>query len=191
VTDVPSFPPEDRLASYVLGRYGEPPYARRGRAAEEAYDDLLERCRRQREKLLADVRQSLGRLRALAGDWSALQSLLADEAQIAVLGELAAVVQPPEEPALSASTRRQRQALRDLAEQVARFNADWGEFLGTLDLSEVNALRDGYNRFYVLEKEIALRSPVLARRGFQTLPLLTAADLFAQLPLLPTPQPAP
>jgi hypothetical protein len=188
VTEIPSFRPEDRLVGYVLGRYGEPPYARRGRAAEEAYASLLEHCRRRREELLADVRRLIGRLRALAGDWAALRPLLADEDQVAVLAELVTVLQPPDEPPAPAGARRQRQALRDLADGVARFNTAWGDFLSGLDLTPVNALRDGYNRYYVLEKEIALRSPVLARRGFEPLPPLTVADLAERLPPLPVPR---
>lgn len=70
---------------------------------------------------------------------------------------------------------------------MARFNTAWGQFLRELDLTAVNALRDSYNCYYVLEKEIALRSTALARRGFQPLPTLTTADLEAALPMLPVP----
>jgi hypothetical protein len=188
VYELPSIPPEDRLAGYVLARYGEPPYARRARAAEEAYDTLLEQCRRRREELLADVRRLLGRLRPPAGDWAALRPWLADAAQVGALEELAAAVPAPAEASAPVGARHRRRALRALAGAVARFNAAWGEFLHGLDLSGVNALRDGYNRYYVLEKEMALRSPVLARRGFLPLPELTVDDLAALLPPLPVPQ---
>jgi hypothetical protein len=57
-----------------------------------------------------------------------------------------------------------------------------------VDLSQVNALRDGYNRYYVLEKECASRSPRTARHGFRPLPPLTADDLAALLPPLPVPR---
>jgi hypothetical protein len=52
----------------------------------------------------------------------------------------------------------------------------------------VNGLREGYNRYYLLEKECALRSPRLARQGFVRLPAVTVDDLAAQLPPLPVPQ---
>ena len=54
----------------------------------------------------------------------------------------------------------------------------------TVDLARVNQLRDGYNRYYVLEKECAVRSPKVARQGFRPLPPLTTADLAAELPPL-------
>ena len=103
---------ERRLANYLLGRYAAPAYARRARRVEDAYADLLDACRRQRDEWLEPVR------------W--------------LLGEL----------------------------------------------------RDGYNRFYVLEKECAVHSPVIARQGFRPLEPLTAADLVAALPPLPVPRAA-
>ena len=45
--------------------------------------------------------------------------------------------------------------------QGVRTQAD---FLRDVNLSRVNALRDGYNRYYVLEKECAVHSPQLARQ---------------------------
>lgn len=188
MNELPIIPPEDRLAGYVLGRFGEPPYSRRARVAEEAYEELLGRCRKRRAELLADVRDRLARLRALAGGWAELRPWLADDRQGTVLEELAALAQSPAAAPVRATRRRVRQALGELAAAVARFNRAWGEFLRGLDLSAVNARRDAYNRYYVLEKEIALRSPVLARRGFQPLPVLTAADLEAELPPLPVPR---
>ena len=57
-----------------------------------------------------------------------------------------------------------------------------------MDLSAVNELRKGYNRYYVLEKECAVRSARIARQGFAPLPPLTTGDLVAQFPLLPVPR---
>ena len=54
-------------------------------------------------------------------------------------------------------------------------------------VAAVNELREGYNRFYVLEKEIALRSAHLARQGFRPLAPATTVELAAVLPLLPVP----
>ena len=57
-----------------------------------------------------------------------------------------------------------------------------------MDLGPVNEVREGYNRYYLLEKECALRSPLLARQGFVRLNPLTVDDLAALLPPLPVPQ---
>ena len=81
-----------------------------------------------------------------------------------------------------------RQALTELTESIERFNGRWREFLTQVDLTAVNEARDGYNRYYLLEKECALRSPNLARQGFRRLAPLTPADVAELLPLLPVPQ---
>ena len=57
-----------------------------------------------------------------------------------------------------------------------------------LDLSGINELRDGYNRYYVLEKEFAVRSARVARHGFVPLEPVTSGVLFELLPLLPVPR---
>ena len=169
---------DNRLYNKVLSMYGVPAYARRARAVEDAYEDLIHRCRRQREEWLAEVRDRLGRLlatgyRVRPGDW---------------LEDLAAAVGVPElRPAPTLSRWRLRRSLRGLAEMVGRFNANWRSFVNGLDLDAVNQLRDGYNRFYLLEKECALRSATLAKVGFQPLPPLMRDELFALYPILPEP----
>jgi len=125
------------LAKYVLGRFGEPAFARRARAIEDAYEALLAKCRRRREDLLRHVRR----------------------AQIA-------------------------SRPREIAATVRRFNFAWARFLQALDLSPINNLRAGYNRYYVLEKECALHSAKLAEVGFRPLPPLTHAELAALFPPL-------
>ncbi|HVS34068.1 MAG TPA: hypothetical protein VMS17_00705, partial [Gemmataceae bacterium] len=54
-----------------------------------------------------------------------------------------------------------------------------------VDVHRVNDLRDGYNRYYLLEKECALRSPRLARQGYRPLAPLTVQELEALMPPLP------
>jgi hypothetical protein len=61
-------------------------------------------------------------------------------------------------------------------------------FLANVDLTAVNELREGYNRYYVLEKECAVRSARIARQGFTPLPPLTHDELMSQFPLLPVPR---
>src|SRR5437764_315596 len=180
---------ERRLANYLLGRFGAPAYVRRARQVEDAYADLLDACRRQRDEWLEPVRWLLGELRHAAGSWPDLRPVLADDGQVRVLEELAALVNLSDRPPSPSGPRwRQRRRLAELCSGLERFNRRWQEYLGRVDLSPVNALRDGYNRFYVLEKECAVHSPVIARRGFRPLEPLTAADLVAALPPLPVPR---
>src|SRR5947209_2343044 len=177
---------ERRLANYLLGRFAAPAYARRARQVEDAYADLLDACRRQRDEWLEPVRWLLGELRDAAGSWPGLRPVLADDDQVRVLEQLAALTNLPDRPPAAPGPRwRQRRRLAELGQSLERFNRRWAQFLGQVDLSAVNALRDGYNRFYVLEKECAVHSAVVARQGFRPLAPLSAADLAAQLPPLP------
>jgi hypothetical protein len=181
---------DERIRSQFLAQYGEPAYARRARLVQEALDALVRRCRRQRDDWLQMVRINLGMLRALAGEWSALRPLLAGDDQVSVLEQLHADLQPrlrvPVEK--TSSVRKLRAALCELKASIERFNRRWAEFLPAVDLTRVNELRDGYNRYYLLEKECALRSPHVARLGFRKLEPLTTAELAALVPLLPVPR---
>jgi hypothetical protein len=182
--------PDRRELQEVLSSFDAPAYVRRARRVEAAYEQLLNRCRRQRHALLSVTRTRLGLLKALAGDWAALRPLLADDSQLDALTRLDADLAPKlrAPPAPTASARALRRALADLADSIAFFNRRWARLLDRVDLGPVNELRDGYNRFYVLEKECAVRSPAVARQGFRPLSPLTRADLAAALPPLPAPQ---
>jgi hypothetical protein len=178
-----------RAFQQVLALDGPPAFARRAHHVQEAYDALLHRCRVQREEWLALVRSRLGTLWALAGDGPALRPLLEDGEQIEVLRRLHAALEP--KPRLSVlpttSGRVLRRALVELCESLHRFNARWQVYLQQVDLRQINALREGYNKYYVLEKECLLRSARLARQGFQPLPPLTRDDLLVSLPCLDVP----
>jgi hypothetical protein len=184
------FPGGDKLFNEVARMYGAPAYVRRARGVQEGLDSLVARCRRQREEWLPMVRLRLGLLQALAGDWERLRPLLKDPDQLADLQALHATLEPrlrvPVKPASSSYTLLR--GLRELRESIERFNRRWLEFLPSVDLSHVNKLREGYNRYFVLEKECALRSARLSRHDFRPLPPFTLADLTALLPPLPVPQ---
>jgi hypothetical protein len=188
--DVPILGSEDErnFVNRFLSYHGAPAYVRRAREVEEAFRAVVERCRRRREEWLSLVRIRLGTLRALAGDWDWLRPLL-DDGQLEVVRKLHAELQPRLRVLVSATTsvRALRRALHELRESLESFNRRWTKFLRELDLGPLNALRDGYNRYYVLEKECAVRSPQLARAGFRPLEPATAADLEALLPPLPVP----
>jgi hypothetical protein len=156
---------------------------------ELALEHLLEKGRKQREKWLLMVRINLARLHALAGDWSALAPWL-DEAQRQGLQELYALLAPrlraPVERTTSA--RMLWWALRELIVSLERFNSRWLAWVAELDPGPVNEAREGYNRFYLVEKEAALRNPTLARRGYQPLGPLTAGEVLGHLPVLFVPR---
>ncbi len=181
---------DNRLIQHVLGHYDAPAFIRRARRVQEALDHLLTRCRQQRDQWLTMPRLRLGILRNLAGDWHRLRPWLLDEDQIVLLRELeielAARLRIRIEP--TSWERKLQRSLRALRESLATFNRRWLEFLPTIDLTSVNEARDGYNRYYLLEKECATRSPRLARQGFQRLELFTVQELTAMLPILPIPK---
>ena len=184
--DVPDIgaDPERREFLQALALFDAPAYIRRARGAEQAQARLLERCRAQRDDWLAMPRLRLATLRALAGGWEALAPFVADTAPLERLHrELAPVLRSPVAPASSA--RRLRRAVQDYAASAERFNRRWSGFVAALDLAGLNALRDGYNRYYVVEKACALRSDLLARQGFEPLPPLSPQDLLREMPLLP------
>jgi len=52
----------------------------------------------------------------------------------------------------------------------------------------VNEAREGYNRYYLLEKECAMRSARLARQGFKRLTPFTLDELMRMLPDLSIPK---
>lgn len=168
--------------------YDAPAYVRRARQVEDAYEQLLARCRATRDDWLKLVRVRLGLLRMQAVDWTALAVYLADASAVDDLERLHADLQPRLRLRVAATTapRTHRRTLGEVAESIERFNRRWAAFLPAVDLSAVNALREDYNRYYLLEKECAVRSPRLARQGYQRLEPLTAADLAAVLPLLPS-----
>ncbi len=180
---------ERKLVKQMLAYDGTPAYARRAQVMEEAFRQVVEQCRRQREEMVAMVRLRLGTLRALAGEWDNLRPFLADD-DLEALRQMHTELAPQLRVAVTAtsSARALRRALRELNESLESFNRRWRAYLDKLDLAHVNELRDGYNRYYVLEKECALRSPFLARQGFVRMPPATVADIAALLPPLPIPR---
>ncbi len=173
-----------------LTQYDAPAYIRRARAVQGALEDLLACCRRQRTEWLKMVRLRLGLLRALAGDWHNLRPLLADDDQLDILRRLHDELNPQLRTHIdpSASIRILQRSLHELCESLEHFNRRWRVFLPMVDRGTVNELREGYNRYYVLEKECAVRSARVARQGFTPLPPLTTEDLAVEFPLLPVPQ---
>jgi hypothetical protein len=192
MSDIPVLGRDDHrsLVNQFLSQYDVPAYVRRAREVQNAFEQLTERCRRRRDEWLSLVRVRLGLLHGLASDWAALRPLLADDEQVEILRRLHAALEPRPRvwPEPTSSPRVLRRALADLRESLERFNRRWRELLPTVDLTRVNELREGYNRYYLLEKECAVRSARLARQGFQRLDPLTTDDLAGLLPPLPVPR---
>jgi hypothetical protein len=157
---------------------------------QESFDQLLFRCGHQREEWLKMPRLQLGLLEARAAEWDRLLPWLQDEEQVAVLRQLKQILEPKLRVRIerTSSAWVLRRALRDLADCLRRFNHRWLAYLQGLDLSALNAEREDYNRYYLLEKECAMRSPRLARQGFQKLGPVTWSMLAEQLGALPVPE---
>ncbi|MBM4072943.1 MAG: hypothetical protein FJ271_29055 [Planctomycetes bacterium] len=165
----------DQLFKQIVAHYDVPAFARRARRVEEAHAELLERCRAQREEWLEVVRLRVQHL-CTSGN--------TDEE----LCELAAALGVPLSAAGATNGQRQSQRARAaLVDSIERFNRRWTKFLDSLDLGPLNRLREDYNRYYLLEKECALRSARLARVGFVPLRPIGRHDLAAQFPILLVP----
>lgn len=190
VDDVPIVGHDEARNSFKLFQAAAegPAFIRRARTVEATFAALLEKAAHQRDTWLPMVRLRLAQLHALiAGDWSRLSppfAVAAVQPLIRLHDELRPQLRAPVAP--TSSARRLRRALDELDESIALFNKRWSAYLSSLDLGPLNALRDGYNRYFVLEKECAVHSPRVAREGFVKLPPLTVAELLTQLPLLPT-----
>lgn len=129
----------------------------------------------------------LGQLHALAGEWNRLRPLLVEPDQMLVLQELHESLAPRLRVVLlpTRSLKKLRRTLKDLQTSIERFNRRWLAFVQALDLTEINRLRDGYNRYYLLEKECAIRSAAVAQRGFRPLAPLTTGEILDLLRPLP------
>jgi len=147
---------------------------------------LLDRCRSKREHLLEMPRLRLARFVKLVELGSPVSAGICPAPELSYLQELHREWQPQLRSAVrpAKTAAEVHHALSDLVRSFERFNRRWMEFVNELDLTHVNELRDGYNRFYVLEKECALFSARLAREGFVPLPRLGLNDVLDVFPLL-------
>jgi len=177
-------------ARLIRAHFDAPAFARRARDVQGAWDTILGICARQRNEWLAIPKIRLAAVFALAGDWPAVGQLLANSEGERELERLHALWKPRLRVPMERSTSRGklRSAYNQLAASCDRFNRRWRRFLDGVDLTGLNERRAAYNRYYVLEKECALRSSALARQGFQPLPAATTDDLFREFPLILLPR---
>jgi len=179
---------DGQLFSRVLAYYSAPAYIRRARKVEDAFEALTNTCTRRRQEWLKDVRSRLASVCRLIDDWTILLPYFADEGEFQTLRDLCSSLGVTISSRADGNARRScRRPLEGLRTSTLRFNRRWQAYVIALDLTAVNELRDGYNRYYLLEKECAVRSARLARQGFRRLAPITASELLALFPLLPVP----
>jgi hypothetical protein len=186
--DRPASEDDRQLFQKLLGLYDAPAFVRRVRRLEDAERILADHLRRKRDEYLKMVRLRVGQLRALAGNWDSLGSLLQPESIVALHAlheELRPELRMPLAP--TRSLRALSAPLAELEESIAVFNLRWQKYVADFDIAPINALREGYNKHYLIEKECAVGNPRVARIGFRRREPLTHAELFEQFPLLVMP----
>ena len=180
---------ELRVFQQMIMCFDTPAYMRRARDTEAAWNAVLAACRKQQEAWLEIPRLRFAQLRCLANDTFSQTLFSHDDAR--ALDTLYDEWQPVLKANIPAtrSHRVLRRSADDMITAFRRFNSRWQPFLAEFDLSYVNQCRQGYNEFYVLEKECAVSSPRVARVGFVPLEPVTIGDLQELFPLLPIPSP--
>jgi hypothetical protein len=169
----------------MMGLFDVPAFVRRGHDLEITQRRLHERCRKARVGLLDMVQLRLRQWSRVVTGPNAWPGIFTRS--IEPLWPLAEA-ESPKWAEFPAPIRRQRVIAHDLIAAVLRFNRRWEQYVEQLNLEPVNTVIDGYNRYYVLEKECVMGSARLAARNFQKKPLLTTAILFVDHPLLPVPE---
>jgi hypothetical protein len=169
----------------MMGLFDAPAFARRGHDLEDMLRRLRERCRRARVERLDMVHIRLRQWSSAVTGPGAWSSVFA--ASIEPLWPLSEAT-PPRWADSPAPLRRQQAIARDLIAAIVRFNQRWAQFLDGLKLDAANAVIDGYNRYYLLEKECVMGSARLAARFFTPAPRLTHEQLLRDHPLLPVPE---
>lgn len=176
-------PQEREMFQQLIACFDTPSYMRRSRSVQAEWNAVKSACERRRAQWLEMPLLRLAQLRqAVAGQWAAVPGLSAVGSQLQTLYD---THQPqlavPVEPDLQSASSR----LLLLQDSFARFNRRWRKFVQDYDLSVLNRLRRDYNEFYLLEKECAMISPKIARRGFTPLDAAGPQDLLREFPLLP------
>jgi len=152
----------------MLLAFDAPAFVRRALLVESSWNGLLEKCRRERERLLEVPRIRLGRFLKLLQLWPEGATAICRPDDLAYLESLNQEWNPRLRsrvtPARSAG--QIAKALAELAASFERFNRRMKKYFSEIDLEPINRIREGYNRHYLLEKECALRSARLAQEGF-------------------------
>jgi hypothetical protein len=181
---------ETQIFQTFAAAFDTPAFLRRARQTEDAWQALLAHCRQQRTEWLQMPQLRLAQLAAKAQPWPERLSRYCRADDVSYLTTLHADWKPRLRCAVSAAMKEAEiiGALSDLIASFERFNARWRAYLDRMDLEPLNRLREGYNRYYVLEKECALRSSRTANAGFVALPMVGLDDVLLEFPFLNVPQ---
>ena len=175
-----------------LAEQGEDPaFIRRAQKVNEAWTQLLEQCKSQREVLLRWPWMHLSILAVrLQHDWSQLAQYLADESQVSYFEDLHKHWKLSlERRTISANSWLSvTRILGDFVSSVDRFNESWRKFLQGVNLDELNRLRRDYNQHYPVEKTCAFDCEDIERLGFTPLDPVTLEQLSAAFPPLAIPK---
>lgn len=160
------------MGKMVMGFYGPPAFATRGRNTEEAWHALLDHCRAKRAEMLQGIRWNI---RALA---NALDLPRNEDPETTVRHIRKALTVKP------LSSLHSSISFISLLESIERFNATWQAYIAKLDLTDVNRELEKYNEYYVLEKESVVGSEQIARQGFQPKQPVAVTDIAREFPPL-------
>ncbi len=181
----------DPIAQLVLGQFDAPAFIRRAKSVEMDTETLFYKCKKHRDSWLHQPQRAFHNIKSRVGgtppDWQRLATWTKQPEQIAYLRKL----DPYMEPTLRFPPKPSRwfwgisQEIETLRRQIKGFNQAWLEWVGGIDLAEINTARDGYNKWYLLEKECSILSRAVASQGFEPIPLLKAGDILTWFPLIP------
>ena len=167
-----------------------PAFVRRALSVENSEKSLIASCMAARESMLEFCRMRLGVVGALVDQrWILLNSHIG-ERMAQRLGELhdqwqpqlRVVVHPSDDP------RKLRRALKELIVSFESFNRKWDKYLDTVSLNDINATREQYNKYYVVEKTAAFLSDAIGSEGFEELKPFGYDELRRRIPKLEVPR---
>ena len=178
---------EQQTFQQIAGVFDEPAFIRRARQTENAWTFLLQRAKREYLERLKMPLMRLARLEMLSSNFQLIGNALAPEA-VTILADVFQTHTPRLKRQLKATACQSEldKEVRLLVESFRRFNSKWESFIQKLDYERVNILRDGYNKYYVLEKECALQSFRTAYDSFRPLPPVSEREVLQRFPLLPS-----
>lgn len=178
-------PSEDEKA--LLGLGDPPAFLRRGQSVADAENRVRRKCETAREEMLFAVKLRLRAWNRLVGDREFIRRSMSAEAVSAIArlnesvfgaDESTVSIEPTGWPVFAG--RR----WNAIVAAVEDFNRNWRRFIDAFQLDDLHRAIDGYNRYYVLEKECAVRSIHTARRGFTPRTKPKNDDLLDEFPPL-------
>ena len=170
---------------------GPPAYVLRAQRVEEAWTNLVRRCKKEKEGLLNMSKTRLGQVGALVDyRWDAIACMVSNKDYDSYLKALHDEWQPKLRVPLEAtdSLPQIRSSMKELKTAFARFNRRWKKFTDDVKLDNVNHERSEYNNYYLVEKSAAFGSDKIAEMGFEPLQPCTHEELLAEVPALIEPE---